>query len=796
MNLRANLAALTLLLVLSACGQSTPNPSTSPSSSGKNHLGLIEVTFSGLGTKNFIASAKNISNKNTQSRIITDIADGIQLVSVSKGSFDVGTRGVDGVRYLSATFKVRNAEASCTPTPCSPTAYGVSRQNLSFIAVSAGAPLAPTINQTAVSNLTLFNGAGANPSLAQSILPTHGMDFDRLTLQPKIGLGGEDFQAFKESEVSSLAAVLSPFGVTSVFPYGFVARCVSNCTANTRNLPANPAANQFDGSVTFAAKVPLQTTSAADPFSFSLLFEIVDDSTTRVTQSLEEQSTPSLATARAAALTGAQVFKLPGVVAPSTCSVRTAGTVATPAAFLINSVGVSTPSLANQMFVANNATVTTSFGQLMNPATPSNFVVQGSMTGQKTGLYGALVNDLTFAPTSLSRPGEELEVTLTNSISSVAGLSLCPNYTFRYRTAVANPSAGTFATAVGIGGGQAYNVALGDVNNDGNLDSISANFDTHSVSVRLGAGNGTFAGALDFDTGNFNAPYGITVGDVNNDGSLDILTANKFSSQVSVMRGNGDGTFQAVSNYSTGSLTQPNAVVVGDLNSDGKLDVVTANPTSNTVSVLYGSANGTLQTAVQYATHNFPQIVELGDLNSDGKLDLVSSNYSSNDLSVLLAKDDGTFQTAVNYATQNFPYAVTVADVNNDQKLDLISANSYSGSVSVLLGIGDGTFQAAVNFQTGNLVNAGVTPFAVKTADVNGDGKLDLLTANYTSSDVSVLLGVGDGTFQTPSTYSASSFRSRALAVGDINNDGKLDVMTANVIEVPAGNDLAILLQP
>ena len=774
MNVRLKLSVLTLLLVLSACGQS--NPTTVP----KNHLGMVEITFNGIGTKNLTSSARAISGLGSeQMRTITDVANGIQLRSVSRGSFDVGTRGAaDGMRYLSATYKVRNAEASCTPTPsCTPTAYPTIRHNLSFIAVSTST----TLNNTAVANMKLFNGSLANPVLAQNILPTHGMDFDRLTLQPKVALGGEDFQAFNESEVSSLATTLGA-AVTSVFPFGYVTRCVSNCTPGTRDLAANPAPTAFDGSVTFAAKLPLQPFATDDPFSFSLLFEIVEDSTTRVTQSLEEQTTPSAVAARAAALTGGQVFTLPGVSSPSTCSVRTAGTVASPLAYLVNSVALSaTPSLANQMFAAAGATVTAPFGQAMNPGTSSNFSVQGLMTGKKSGTYTAPANDLSFAPTTATRPGEELEVTLTNGVSSTSGLSLCPSYTFQYRTAVTLSSLGTFGAGNNYSVNLAYSVAVGDINGDGNLDIINTNYNSNNVTVRYGNGLGAFLTQGQYSTDSL--PYSVTVGDVNNDGLLDILIST-YNYTVSVLINNGSG-FNSPVNYATGTL--PSKIITGDVNSDGYLDVITANtptPPFGTISVLLNNGNGTFQTAVNYPTLDYAYSVAVGDVNNDGKLDLLNTNYATNNVSVRLGVGGGSFQTAINYPTAPFPNSITIGDVNGDGNLDLVTANS-SSLASVLLGNGNGSFLAPSNYAIG----AG--PNKVKLADVNGDRKLDLLTSNYNSGTVSVLFGDVSGTF-LPAANTNTGSNPGELALGDLNNDGKLDLITANEF----ANNISVLTQP
>ncbi|MFC6663462.1 hypothetical protein [Deinococcus multiflagellatus] len=183
-------------------------------------------------------------------------------------------------------------------------AYGAARQNLTLVAAST----AGTIGETAISNLQRFDGSAASPAIAQSILPTHAMTLDRTSgldrVQPK--LGSEDLQVFAEDEVAA-----APAGVTRLFPYGFVVR--RKTVTNSRLLPANPAAGQYDGVVTIAMKLPLQANSADDPFRFNMNFAVMDDSRTRVTESVEEQGAASDAAARAAALgAGTPVMTLCG----------------------------------------------------------------------------------------------------------------------------------------------------------------------------------------------------------------------------------------------------------------------------------------------------------------------------------------------------------------------------------------------------------------------------------------------------------------------------------------------------
>ena len=289
---------------------------------------------------------------------------------------------------------------------------------------------------------------------------------------------------------------------------------------------------------------------------------------------------------------------------------------------------------------------------------------------------------------------------------------------------------------------------------------------TATSSIALSAPRG-------FDAGS--GPQSVAVGDFNGDGKPDLAVVNSYSNNVSILLGNGDGTFQIHVDYPTGA--QPGSVAIGDFNGDGKLDLAVVNSYSNNVSVLLGNGNGTFQPAVSYGTGSGtgPAFVAVGDFNHDGKLDLAVANSNSSNVSVLLGNGDGTFQTAVNYDVGGAPTSIAVGDFNHDGKLDLAVAVPVPGPstyVSVLLGNGDGTFQTAVNY------NAPYAPDAVAVGDFNGDGNLDLVVGNR-SSNISVFLGNGDGTFRTAVNYSAG-YNPSSVAVGDFNNDGTLDLAVAN----------------
>ena len=352
--------------------------------------------------------------------------------------------------------------------------------------------------------------------------------------------------------------------------------------------------------------------------------------------------------------------------------------------------------------------------------------------------------------------------------------------------AVAPPAEGAvdFEPAVNFAVGVTpRSVAVADFNGDGKLDLATANSGGDNVSVLLGNGNGTFGVATHFTVGK--DPRSVAVADFNGDGKLDLVTANLFYSHLSVLLGNGNGTFGAVTYYLIGG--GPNSVAVADFNGDGKLDLVTANLTGPNVGVLLGLGNGTFGAATYFPVGRSPEWLTVGDFNGDGKLDLATANVNINSVSVLLGNGNGTFGPPAIIPVGLEPISVAVGDFNGDGKLDLATANYGSINVSVLLGNGNGTFGAATNFS----VWAG--PSSVAVADFNGDGKLDLATTNNAvesvNDNVSVFLGAGNGTFGTATNFSVG-LGPESVAVGDFNGDGKLDLAAANA----GSNNVSVLL--
>jgi hypothetical protein len=276
-----------------------------------------------------------------------------------------------------------------------------------------------------------------------------------------------------------------------------------------------------------------------------------------------------------------------------------------------------------------------------------------------------------------------------------------------------------------------------------------------------------FATPINFATGGV-APTNVQTADLNGDGKLDLVIANRTSNNIAVLFGNGDGTFQAPVSYVLNSGTFPSAVAVADVNNDGKADIEVANAlvgtSGGTVSIFLNQGNGIFSSPTNVNTNISPLSMVSGDLNKDGNQDLwIGGNGNS---AVLLGKGDGTFQTPAVFqvgANGGAAFGVAIGDFNRDGLPDLVATEAGSalsnGFVGVPLNQGNRVFNVGPVY-LGPLYTVGRVPFGVVVGDFNHDGELDLAVTNSAtgfSVTISVLLGNGDGTLQPQMTFNAGN---------------------------------------
>ena len=334
-------------------------------------------------------------------------------------------------------------------------------------------------------------------------------------------------------------------------------------------------------------------------------------------------------------------------------------------------------------------------------------------------------------------------------------------------------------------------ITTGDFNGDGVVDAAVTSSGTNAVSILLGTGDGNFKAAVNYPGGA--DPIAIVTGDFNHDGHLDLAALNSnpntggAGGSISILTGNGDGTFAAGATYAVGYI--PTALAAGDLDGDGNLDlaVVVSNPNlgfnPGFVTILTGNASGAFATGASYGVGLTPSSIAVGDFNGDGNLDLaVGSPVSSininaqSEISILLNTGSGNFSTGSSLGIGSLgavPISIATADFNNDGRLDLAVALNNTNYAVICQGNGDGTFSIASTPVVGN------NPVWLAAADFDGDGKIDLVVDNNADNSVHVLLGNGDETFRQGATYPTGT-QSTNLALADLNGDGKLDVAIVN----------------
>ncbi|GAB3990636.1 fibronectin type III domain-containing protein [Spirosoma daeguense] len=422
------------------------------------------------------------------------------------------------------------------------------------------------------------------------------------------------------------------------------------------------------------------------------------------------------------------------------------------------------------------------------------------------GITSVSGSTISFDPGTNFKPGETVRITSTTAIQSTAGNRLSRGQVFQFTTGVGGSGRGNFnvplpaATPDPTVGNDPRSVAVGDIDGDGDLDMVTAHFNSsnNSVSVRLNNGSGYFtphptnpAAAV----GNGSAT--VLLGDLDGDGDLDLVTLNLFDNTVSVRLNNGSGSFTSPATNPDPAIgsagSNASSVALGDIDGDGDLDLVTASlkfdPNSfngSTVSVRLNNGAGNFTppaTNAEISLSSYPLGVALGDMNGDGYLDLVVTNMVSTGsrVSVRLNNGSGSFTAPATNPDSEvgmLPQNLVLGDIDGDSDLDVIVANYNSATVSVRLNNGSGGLTPPTNNPD---FTTGTSPGVMALGDVDADGDLDLVVANGYDT-VSMRLNNGLGNFTPPVSNAELALGSNPLSVafGDVDGDNDLDLLAVD----------------
>jgi hypothetical protein len=454
------------------------------------------------------------------------------------------------------------------------------------------------------------------------------------------------------------------------------------------------------------------------------------------------------------------------------------------------SISSFTPSM-NAGNISASSNIVMVFSEPMNASSfvaGTSIIVIGSRSGRHSGsiTYTAGTFTATYDPTTNFLPGEHVTVIVTTQAVSAIGAPLASPLIWQF--SVQSTSSDTLGTLVNVATVPTAIVpAAADLDNDGDVDIATANYTANTISIFLNSGSRTFAAPVTYSLSA--SVRSVSSADIDNDGDMDLIAAVDNSS-VAILKNNGNGTFAAAVSYSVGQL--PTWTDVTDIDGDGDLDIASGNFTSGSISVITNNGTGVFSASTNYSAGTNSHGVHFADVDGDKDMDMIGAGYGASNIGVYLNNGSGSFGSMTSFASGANPMDVRLADLDGDGDVDAVTPNAGGNSVSVFMNNGNGTFAAKTDYAVALL------PYMVIPADVDGDGDIDLAVSCVNGLALNVLRNNGSGTF-TAASY-PMGFGVAGVAVADMDGDGKMDIVltshTDNLVKVlyagaPSGKSLS-----
>ncbi len=386
-----------------------------------------------------------------------------------------------------------------------------------------------------------------------------------------------------------------------------------------------------------------------------------------------------------------------------------------------------------------------------------------------------------FTPNRPFNAGEYVMVNLAKAIQDTTGAPMVKGYAWMFWT---KPLPGSLdleeidilpVRETGEGHIQTYGAYGGDFNGDGSMDLAMPNEISADVRVMLNDGTGGYSNFTIVPLANGSVPSPNEGADFNGDGLLDYGVGNAGNDQFGVLLGDGAGGFTVNTSYQAASGVR--GVCILDLDGDGDWDAVTANRGSSNISIHKNNGNGTFAPRVNIDANGSAETAcAVADANNDGVLDVFVGSFNSNEIAVMLGDGNGNLTFSDEIGAGGKPWMLAVGDMNGDGNVDVVSANSFSNNVAVAYGDGAGNLGTATTYAIPNF------SLAIDVGDIDGDGDLDLVSSNYGSGDWTIFENNGTGGLVSPRTLNASTAGSCATLY-DRDNDGDLDMTGIDEID-------------